>query len=675
MPNIDSLDIAGASAVDTERLEEGLATRESPRFLLTTGVFQDYEVLDVALLERDLERVERYFRARGYYEAKVSAARVIWLDANTVRVELVVHEGLPVRIPEAMGQSALAVQLQGLEQVTDPATVASLIAASPRPGAVFDEGDYERAKGEMQRLLADNGYAFASVKGRAEVDIARREARLAFQIEPGRPAVFGDITIAGLVQVPEDKLRQSLLIASGDPYSASALEDARRALVNLGAFAQVRVEADTQNPQSGRVPVKFSVLETAPRALRLGGGARLDALELSLNLTASWEHRNFFGGLRHFAIEARPGVVLFPTRMADFPDVRAPSRGLFKGALEARFVQPSFLEGRTKGLASSSVKVEPLLYSDSQPEEPLLGFLEIGARLGLERPFFDHRLFLTPSMNWQAALPVDYRDIAVGELSPPVQNREIDNLFIAYPELLARFDIRDDPLDPKNGFLLTNSLQVAVPALGGKVSDLRIRPEARVYFTKTDLTLAVRVATGLLFPRNYAATRAGELPSIDDQQRLLFRGFFSGGPFSNRGYAYQGVGRHVSFPLSADRGVRCNETLAMAEPDQRCLRPLGGLTLWEASLELRFPLGFLAPLGAVLFLDSSDVSSGRAEYTFSEPHLAPGLGLRYPTPVGPIRLDLGFRLLEFLGEEQVEGVPPNIFGAPLTLHLAVGQAF
>ena len=99
------------------------------------------------------------------------------------------------------------------------------------------------------------------------------------------------------------------------------------------------------------------------------------------------------------------------------------------------------------------------------------------------------------------------------------------------------------------------------------------------------------------------------------------------------------------------------------------------LTLWEMSVELRFRPRAFSPLGVVLFLDSSDVRLGRAEYSLDSPHLAPGLGLRYPTPVGPIRLDLGFRLLEYLGKEEPQGVPPTVFGAPITLHLAVGQAF
>ncbi len=677
-PRIDAVEILGADSVDSDQLLEGLATRSSPSWPLVARS-GEYEFLDEALLERDLERVERFYRARGFYEAKVVGARVIWTDTDRVRVQIVVSEGLPVHIAPA-GAGRISVQLTGLESVVDSGTIARLIAASPRPDDVFDEAEYERAKSKMRRILADHGYAFASVSGRADVDLGQHQAVVRFDLEAGPKSVFGPITIAGLEQVPEGKVRDSLLIAAGDEYSAAALEDARRALVNLGVFSSVSVEADTSQRASAVVPVKFTLLEAAPRVLRLGGGARLDAIELAGSLTASWEHRNFLGGLRHFSLEARPGVVLFPTRMADFPNLATPDRVLLQGAIEARLVQPSFLEGRTKGFSSVSLEVQPLLYSDTPVNAPLIGFLEVATRAGLERPFLSHRFFLTLSMNWLAELPLDYGRLTLGGNSPPAAPGAIRDLYIAYPELLTRFDLRDDPLDPKNGLLLSNSLQVALPALGGSVADIRLYPEARFYITKTKLTLAFRAATGLLFPLDYfpadTVTNNNGLVPTADQQVLLFRGFFSGGPFSNRGYAFQGVGRRQPFLPSNDAGVPCSNAEMLAGlVDPRCLRPVGSLTSWEASIELRFPIQFLSPLGAVLFLDSSDVRLGRAEYSLASPHLSPGVGLRYPTPIGPIRLDAGLRVLEALGKEPPNQASPTLFGAPVSLQLAVGQAF
>jgi len=676
-PRIDGLEILGAESVDTDELQSGLATHPGPGWPMSQ-LSGEYEVLDEALLERDLERVERYYRARGYHEARVTAARVIRTDAEHVRIQIVVSEGAPVHIASG-GVGRIAVQLNGLESIDDPKTIARLIALSPRPGAILDESDYERAKLEMRRILADRGYAAAQISGRVDVDLARHEALVTLQIAAGRKAVFGPIVIAGLEHVPEDKVRACLSINSGDDYSAAALEDARKAVVNLGVFDSVQVEADTRDPGARQVPIRFTLHETAPRTLRLGGGGRLDAIELSANLTASWEHRNFLGGLRHLSLEARPGVVLFPTRMGDFPNLATPSSGLIQGSLEARLVQPSFLEGRIKGFTSASLQVEPLLYSDTPVDAPLFGFLELATRAGVERPFLSHRLFLTLSLNWLAELPLDYGNLSIGGDTPPASPSAINDLYIAYPELLVRFDLRDDPLDPKRGLLLLSSLQAAVPVLGGSVSDLRLRPEARFYFTKTNLTLAVRGATGLLFPGNYfpkdAPGTSGGNVLTPDQQVLLFRGFFSGGPFSNRGYAVQGINKLQPFLPSNDPGVPCGAQTGGADTDPRCLRPVGGLTSWEMSLELRFPVSVLAPLGAVLFVDASDVRLGRAEYSFASPHLAPGFGLRYPTPIGPVRLDVGLRVLELLDKETPEGSPPTLFGAPLAVHLAVGQAF
>ncbi len=108
---VRSVGVEGTEAVDPAPLLEGLATAPSPRFLgLWDGVAFEYEIYDENLLTRDLERVERYLRARGYYEAKVRAARVIRLrDGRRVRVEIEVVEGVPVlvRRVEVAGLDAL----------------------------------------------------------------------------------------------------------------------------------------------------------------------------------------------------------------------------------------------------------------------------------------------------------------------------------------------------------------------------------------------------------------------------------------------------------------------------------------------------------------------------------------------------------------------------------------
>jgi outer membrane protein insertion porin family/translocation and assembly module TamA len=358
--------------------------------------------------------------------------------------------------------------------------------------------------------------------------------------------------------------------------------------------------------------------------------------------------------------------------------------------------QPSFFEGRTAGFVSGEYNVYPLLFpipDELSPENELvIGYHEVKATAGLERPFFNHHLYVTPSYNWQANFPFLYK-VAPSQDSLPAG---LGPVRISYPELVTTLDFRDDPMRTRKGLWLSSSLQVAGHGFGGLVSDVRIRPEARLYVpVSRTATLAVRTTFGFLFPANYGDTltarTADGIPAVvadprseavvRDQHKLLFRAFYSGGPNSNRGYGFREVGPHgpVGFLLQSGT-VDCFSPTS-AEERAQCIRPLGGVTLWEASLELRFPL--LGPLGAVTFIDTSDVNRTMA-LRLTAPHLSPGVGLRYDSPIGPVRLDVGYRLLEHVGspppaaELQDEARPRPLFGAsflPVALHIALGEAF
>jgi len=202
--------------------------------------------------------------------------------------------------------------------------------------------------------------------------------------------------------------------------------------------------------------------------------------------------------------------------------------------------------------------------------------------------------------------------------------------------------------------------------------------------------LAARLTFGFLFPENYGGSL--DAPTFDaenegtvaDQQKLRFRAFYSGGPNSNRGYPFQGVGPHGPIGFLVPTGVDCTLPRPASNPDidPGCIRPLGGLTLWEASLEARIPFPFDAPLDGVLFVDASDITRSVLRLRTNVPHLSPGFGLRYGTPIGPVRLDVGWRLpsAQALGKSELpddEGRPgqPILGFFPGAVHLAIGEAF
>ncbi|MEZ4373420.1 MAG: POTRA domain-containing protein [Polyangiaceae bacterium] len=665
---VDDVELQNTQAVDADDVLDGLATAESPRFLgIWDGVVFDYEVYDKDVLARDLKRIERYYRARGYYEAKVSAARVIPTDERHVRVEIRVEEGDPVIFKN--------IQIKGLEEIPVDISVEAIKAVQLKQNERFDEADFEATKKGLGKALADRGYAFVEVDGKAQVDIAKHEANATFVVKPGPLAIYGPISIQGNGDLPEDKLRNTISIKQGERYSHADLEAAQDALIALGVFATVNVRQDTTHPETRRVPITIVVQPTQLRTLRLGGGLIFDSLRLSNHLRTGWEHRNFLGGLRRFSIDAQPGVVYFPTRVPSSESpIQGPTRLLFEMTVRAELSQPSFIEGRTRGILSAEFLRYPLLYEGETDDQQsnIVGFNEVRGSAGLERAFFRQHFLVKPSYNIQTSFPFSYNQKQLRD--------GVDSVIVSFPELLFMLDFRDNAIAPHNGAVFRSTIQVAGHIFGGDASDVRVRPELNLYKALSRrVVLATRTTLGFLFPSNYESrttTDVNDPAAIRDQQILLFRGFFSGGPSSNRGYPYRGVGPHgvLGFLIP-------NETDCMSAPlPTRCTRkrPLGGLTLWEASLEVRFDIA--GDFAGALFLDGSDVTTDVASIRFDFPHLSAGPGLRYQTPVGPIRADVGYRLpfAQEIGAENPrpeEGNPGTILGLPIAIHLGLGEAF
>jgi outer membrane protein insertion porin family/translocation and assembly module TamA len=226
--------------------------------------------------------------------------------------------------------------------------------------------------------------------------------------------------------------------------------------------------------------------------------------------------------------------------------------------------------------------------------------------------------------------------------------------------------------------------------------DVRIRPQLAGYVPldkKHKLVLASRVGLGYVFPQNYGDALINSHGNLDytdkdviaDQHKLLFRAFYSGGPSSNRGYPYQRVGPQGAIGFLLPEGETCDGP----DPPATCVRPLGGFTLWETSLELRYRA--FESWSFVAFVDASDVSSKLHHISLTEPHVSVGPGVRYLSPVGPIRVDLGFRIP---GLQKLKDVaansdePPDVsevapyndqtwqnWGRSLALQILIGEAF
>jgi outer membrane protein insertion porin family/translocation and assembly module TamA len=671
---VDEVSVVGADEVDADDIRDKIATSSNPRFLgMFEGVVYDYAVFNRFILERDLARVERYYRARGYYEANVRAGRIFRISDDEVQVEIVVDEGPMVAVAE--------VKVKGASQL-DPGLVEDLRATALRAlplGGALDEDGFKRAAANIKRMLTDAGYAWADVERSALVDIVAHQARVELSVEPGPKATFGEITIEGLGELPEEPLRTAIDIDPGDPYSTAVLEDAHRAALDLGVFSSVQLAPDLDAQEEQRVvPVKVRAAPSTLRSVKLGGGVTLDALKSDVHLRAGWEDRNFLGGMRRLTVDARPGVVLYPLRINNWV---APEQPLPHAELRNRLAQPGLFEARTTGFIEPNVRVFPvLLKTDPQPEDPVIGYLDLHGQVGLERRLWK-RIHGTISQHVQYALPFAY----LGEISP-----FLSDIILTYPEIGLRFDLRDDPVHPHQGILASTTFQAAFH----EGRDLRVVPELAGYLPLGHryLTLAARTKVGFLFPFNYGDTIDKQLASpeagmteeeVHDLQLMYFRGLFAGGPSSNRGYPPQTISPHAVVPFlnPQSQAAKVAAGCQRGEPGYDpvlCSVPIGGRTLWELSLELRFPIAM--PLLGATFCDAADVAPDVGEFRPDHPHLSCGAGLRYDTPVGPIRLDVAYRIpgMQVLDEDhsaREEGDPGDIFGAPINIAFGIGESF
>ena len=723
--SVEQIDIEANRNVDSADIKERIATAETshllgglvehvPIFSVFDALTIDYERFDRFVLERDLARIERYYRARGFYSARVRAARVQRIGAgpeggreppgkpapgDAVRVEIEVIEGEPVEIA-SVDLVWEDWDLRKGQAVLRPLTNAK---NSLKVGARFEEEPYEATKARMVRAMSNRGFAYARVEGRADVDLVARKAKIVYTVRLGPESRFGPIRLQGLGELPEGPLRAALDLEEGQPFSTDALEGAERALADFGVFGAIEVKVERSpegQPENPVVPVTFVVQPAALRAVRLGGGAELGG-RTEAHLVAGWEDRNFLGGLRRFSIEARPGLVFYPTQFSTLFDA-PPTDLLPELTLRSELRQPGAFEARTTAVLRGAFKhyrLQSQLGAEGDAERvdedaPIVGYNEYAGSAGLERPFFKSDLNVGVYANLQLNVPFSYNDTA-----PPEGFRR---LLIPYLQTVVSYDRRrdrrgkPDRIDPHQGFYVATDTQVA-GYLFGDADDVRIQPEVRVYLpVARRVTLAFRLMGGLLFPSNYGdafsnqnrCARSPERPPVlpqqvesraaceaalqrdleSDLQLLQFRAFFSGGANSNRGYGYNEVGPH---------GMVTSLTGNQSEG----LVPTGGLSLWESSLELRFPIS--GDLGAAVFLDASDITRSIAFFRLTRPHLSSGLGLRYATPVGPLRVDIGFRLpcTQVFGvcpDEPLppdEGVPGTVLGLPLAVSIAIGEAF
>lgn len=651
---VTALEIRGARAMDERALAACLATHERSRFQIDLGTspepecgvppfdadrvsirlwrwpWTEWPLYDHTVFERDVERVRRWYRARGFYEARVLSSEVSQDDDER-------ETSIVLNVAEGRATFVRSLRLLGQEQLDQELRETLQEALSLVPGDRFDEADYDRSKEVLLRALRDAGYAKARLAGRVTITPNARAADIELTITPGPECSFGAVTVEGNGELPSTPIVGAAGIDRGERYNQSLVEEAQRAIYALGAFSSVEVQPILDTPGS---VIDLHVTVVPGRVFRVGFGLGIQAglvptqalseqtqsvNEWDVHALAILEHRNFLGGLRRLRIEERPRLIF----RQQFPNVTTPRLGN-RVSVEGR--QPAFLEARTTLVANVTYDVGPDPFEDFSRHS-------VDAWIGPRRTFLDGRLLLSVAIHDGLFIP-----FAVGTTTSPVV--QYNNLFW---EQFVRLDLRDDPREPRNGAYFGLGMQESGYLLPSSWQYLRFTPEASGYVgLPLGMVLAARFALGIM---HVYGTSLDPLSALGEL-----------GPFN---YRLRGGGGN------SVRGVLAGRLGDGVE---------GGLRRWEASLELRLPI--TASFGIVVFLDAGDVSREEV-FRFNRPSTSLGFGLRYKTIVGPLRLDFGWRIP---GLQRFGDAPPpssasqttvdlGLFQYPGAFHVTIGEAF
>ncbi|MEO8260164.1 MAG: outer membrane protein assembly factor BamA [Acidobacteriota bacterium] len=456
--------------------------------------------------------------------------------------------------------------------------------------------------------LRDHGYPYGKVDTQEVPGSSGREATLKFVAQPGEIAYFGPVEVSGNKSVGDDVIRRALSYKPGDLYRRSLVQDTQRRLYGMELFQFANVEPLNQELQPAEVPTRVTVAEGKHQRVNFGVGY---GTEEKGRVDAEYHHVNFLGGARTAGGHVRWSSLDRGGRLVfNQPFFLRPHFSFGAEAQQWRTFTPAYSSTVTGGKATvthrSSVRTSWSLSVTSERDSSAI------SEEALRDPTLRSSLI---------ALGLD-----------PVTGRQDGTLNALGLDL--QHSTADSVLDAHRGFQISLHVEEAGQLVPGTFNYYAAAADGRHYLPLNDnLVLATRAQMGSI---NAVGSDSSNVP--------FAKRYFLGGSTSIRGWD-----RFEISPLSS--GL-----------------PIGGDSMLALSVELRAALR--GNLGGVVFIDAGNVWAGPFDFDLQDLRYAIGPGLRYRTPIGPVRFDFGWQLNPIPGL-LVNGEP----GRPWRLHFSIGQAF
>lgn len=653
-PKINSVRFTGNLAFPHDELQRRIRTRPTECKSIVFQVIplcpfgfdfaQDKRFLNRRRsLPDDVARLRVFYYLRGFREATVDT---VITDrggelAPVVDVTFAIEENRPTVVD--------SLEIEWPDGEAMPEILGEL---QTRLGEPLDGEALSADLDTIQTRFRNEGFAHVDVLRSYFIPRGSYEAEVRFDIYPGTRAQVGPITVTGNQAVDPQVVHRLLPFEEGNRYRARLVEDARRNLFSLDVFRAANIQADTAHRPDSIVPIRVEVAEGPLIRGRWGGGLST-ADCLSAEATAT--DRNFLGGARRLQLTGRVSNLFASSLNGSVCD--AVDDAVFTKIdwfISADFTQPWILSPRNTLTAS--------IFYERQSLKDVFIRKGVGADLAINR-----------SLGRTSILSLGYRpqrtslDAAELFFCSSFLVCEPDDISVLQganwlaPGVLTLSTSRTDALlNPTRGWTLRVELEAAGGTTGSDFAYRRWVSDGAVY---------KEVSPGWVFATRLRAgsVSAGEFAGLSqqvDQVRSIVhpqKRFFAGGANTVRGYSQNQLGPRV-LAIEVGRLVRwggeddvepacaAQEVLALScdasglgSLNGELPRPTGGSALMVANAELRFPISTTAFQGAA-FMDVGQVWANGSDIAPSTLEWTPGLGVRYFSPLGPIRVDLGYRL-------------------------------
>lgn len=454
---------------------------------------------------------------------------------------------------------------------------------------------------EWVDALRDKSYPLAKVvTTRPVVDHREHVMDVAVTIDPGPKAGIGAVELSGSPGIDPDVIRSFIYLEEGEPYSPKKLAETRRSVARIEAVGGVRVEDGAHLDKNGNLPI---LVETTERMRHAIGASAMFSNINGPSLRSYWVDRNLFGGAERLRVDLEGGLAYYNNSAAflAFPELKASN---LVGVAHVGFIKPALWGTRNDLLLDGSLIRERTVY------------------------------YWAAYGNFNGAIRHRFSDTASVQAGVEVEGGQFYDVWglhnytlLGFP-VSGNYDSTDNALAPTRGVRVVGRVAPYVSAFSNSVAMFESKGQASAYYALDEdawYILAGRVAAGSI-----AGAPIENIPAN--------RRFFAGGGGSVRGYRYRSISPENGFGF-----------------------PTGGRSLFEASGEARIKL--TQNIGVVPFIDVGAAFSAPWPDFDSTLRAAAGIGLRYYTGIGPIRVDLATPL------------NPRPVDSRLALFIGIGESF